>query len=117
MIMGWENHIVIPKLKLLVKISRHLELEEFHIEAIDRLFDDSILLIDTHNLKLSELTIKDISILTVNHDILDRLYSIDSPDTLFLYWLKSRDLDYEIASETEIDTQKYIRKGYTILTR
>ena len=115
--MGWSNYIVIPKLKLLIEVSRFTKCESYEIQALNKLFDDSIDELDTDDMKVADLTLKDLVILTTNHNTLSNINTIDSSDVLFLYWLYSKNIDYEIENETIVDFERYEKDGYTVLKR
>ena len=115
--MGWSNYIVVKKLKLLIEISRYTKCESYDIRALNKLFDDSIDELDMDDLKVADLNLKDLIILTNNHNILNSINTIDSSDVLFLYWLYSKNIDYEIENETIVDFEQYEKDGYTVLKR
>ena len=102
---------------MLIEVSRFTKCESYDIQALNKLFDDSIDGLDTDDLKVSDLTMVNLVILTNNNDILGRINTIDSPDVLFLYWLYSKNIDYEIQNETIVDFELYEKDGYTILKR
>lgn len=113
--MGWNNYIVVPKLKLLVRVSRYTELDDYLSDALDKLFDDSIERLDLTELRPKDLSVKDVSILINNHRILCDIATIDSTDELFMHWLESKGLDYDVLNENDIILDEYKKKGYTII--
>ncbi len=119
--MGWSNYIIIPKLKLIVEISRNInESYDYQKKALDYLTDEERLYDTTEEREIGNISTKDISIkdLTVLYSIYEQatLLSEMEPDRFFLYWLESKGLQYEIKSEFDIDDKmKEYKKTYTIL--
>jgi hypothetical protein len=125
--MGWSNYIVIPKWKLLIEVSRDVnELADYEQAAIDKIIDDENLDYDTHfdgedvvemgNVPISQVTIRDLAELYKRHDIVQSLAGMDY-NKLFLYWLKSRGIDFSVQSEYGTDAKEYIKEGYTKIER
>jgi len=116
--MGWVNFIVVPKLKLAVETSRHLdELHDFRIEAMEKLFkDEEESLLDMLEKKYSDLTLEDLNNLINMAKITDKLMDIEL-DELLLLWLHFKDIKYEIVSEYNFDKEKAKKEGYVIIER
>jgi hypothetical protein len=125
--MGWSNYIVIPKWKLLIEVSRDInELADYEQTAIDKIIDDENLDYDTHfdgedvvemgNVQIGQVTIRDLAELYKRHDIVQSLAGMDY-NKLFLYWLKSRGIDFSVQSEYGIDVKEYVKEGYTKIER
>lgn len=120
--MGWTNFIIIPKLKLVIEISRHInELDDYQKKAIDYLIDeeryeDGDEYIENKNIK--NISIKDLTRLFNTYEQANSIAGME-PDKLFLYWLKNKNIDYEIKSEFEVRENKELEKlkadGYKIL--
>jgi len=122
--MGWTNYIIIPKLKLIVETGRNIsESHDYQNEALDyltaeeRAFDEDEER-EMSNISITDITMKDISLLYTMYEK-SRLISEMEPDRLFLYWLESKGISYEILSEFDIldsgKMEQYIKSGYTIL--
>jgi len=118
--MGWSNYIIIKELKLIIEISRHDdELENYIEKSIDFLINDNCSYsdnIETDEIKVSNLTLKDLSILVTQYNNTIILKDLNY-DKMFLYWLKHRKLDYEIKSEFDINLDEYKKEGYQIVMR
>lgn len=113
--MGWNNYIVVPKLRLLIKTSRYTCLDTFTDIALNRLFDDIIEHIRLEEIRLSDLNIKDLTTLVNNNMLLCEIDTLENIDSLLLYWLKSKDIDHNILNENDADIEEYRSKGYTII--
>lgn len=72
--------------------------------------------IDISSLKVSDITIKDLCTLASAYENSSSLAFMEV-DKLFLYWLKNRDIKYEIKSEFGIDLKKYKEDGYKLIRR
>ncbi len=124
--MGWVNCIIIHELKLLVDIPREVDdidyfyekaindaIDENNFDAGEHIEEDDMLTIE--DVPIGKITIKDISGLHKRYEIIQKLAGM-SRDKLFLFWLKNRGIKYEIASEHNIDFEKYKMNGYTRIT-
>lgn len=125
--MGWSNYIVIPKWRLLIEVSRDVnELADYEQAAMDKIIDGESLDCETHfdgedvvemgNVPISQVTIRDLSELYKRHDIVQSLAGMDY-NKLFLYWLKSRGIDFSVQSEYSLDVKEYIKEGYSKVER
>lgn len=116
--MGWSNYIIIADWKLVIETNRDVnELEDYRSSALDRIIDDeNIDDTDMINVKLNELTVGNLAILLNSYTNMSDLVGIE-PDKLFLYWLESRSIEYDIKSEHNINTDEFKEKGYIIIRR
>ena len=114
--MGWSNFIIIEKWKMIIEANRSVnELEHYIKDAIDKMIDnDTEIDIDISDLKVSDITVKDLCILASAYDNASAIYQLDS-DKLFLYWLESRNIEYEIKSEHQINITQYEENGYNVI--
>ena len=114
--MGWSNFIIIEKWKMIIEANRSVnELEHYIKDAIDKMIDnDTEIVIDISDLKVSDITVKDLCILASAYDNASVIYQLDS-DKLFLYWLESRNIEYEIKSEHQINIEQYKENGYDVI--
>lgn len=114
--MGWYNFIIIEKLKMIIETHRSVgELEDYIKDAINKMIDEeSEIDIDISDLKVSDITVKDLCALASAYDNASSLYQLNS-DKLFLYWLESRDIKYEIKSEFQISIEQYQENGYNVI--
>ena len=120
--MGWTNFIIISKLKLVIETSRNInELDDYRKKAIDYLtdeerYEDGEEYIENKNIK--NISIKDLTRLFNTYEQANNIVGME-PDKFFLYWLKSKGIDYEIKSEFEIhdngELEKLKNDGYKIL--
>lgn len=110
--MGWTNFVIIPKLKLAVEISRSIdELDEWEEESIEKalyFYEEEI-----PNKKITGLTFDDAKILGEAVKILNNIP--EDRDVLFLFWLKKRNVEYEIISEMKLEEEKEKYKNYTFV--
>lgn len=114
--MGWYNFIIIEKFKMIIETNRSVgELEEYIKDAISKIIDnDNEIDIDISDLKVSDITVKDLCTLASAYDNTINLYQLNS-DKLFLYWLDSRNIEYEIKSEFQISIEQYEKDGYNVI--
>ncbi len=125
--MGWSNYIIIPDYKLLIEVPRNIDdIEDYAENAIDSAIDEEnidvgenfeeecALTID--NVPINKITIKDIAKLYKRYEIVQNLAGTDY-NVLLLFWLKKREIDFEIKSEYNMDIKKYREDGYTIIGR
>lgn len=115
--MGWYNFIIIERLKMIIETNRSVnELEDYIKDAISKIIDNesSDIDIDISDLKVSDITVKDLCALASAYDNTSSLYQLNS-DKLFLYWLESRDIKYEIKSEYQISIEQYQENGYNVI--
>lgn len=116
--MGWTNFIVIPKLRLIIETSRHLDdLHDYRKEVLDYFSDEDNT--PDEDISIGDISVKKLSVsnLTLLYNIYeksDKLFGIYT-DEFILYWLKSRNIKYEIISEHNIDLELYEKDEYTIL--
>ena len=115
--MGWSNFCIIPKLTLIIEVSRrdgqHLSL--YMEEALDKLFEDTNDLEEDPSQKpIQDLTVEDYAILDKAYNIYSNLYGMGYSQLLF-YWLESRNMFFEVVSEHEINLSEYDEKGFTIM--
>jgi hypothetical protein len=114
--LGWTNFIIIKKWKMIIETHRGVEdLEDYIKEALEKIIcSDADIDIDISDLKISDLTIKDLCILASAYDNTTSLYGMEI-DKLFLYWLESRNVEYDIKSEYNINIEEYENNGYNIV--
>lgn len=114
--MGWSNYLILPKLKLAIEISRHTEeLEEYRRYALEEAIgEESIDLDEMDQVKLTEITLKDLTVLYTAYDRMQRIAGMEY-DKLLLFWLEHRDIDYEVKSEHQVNIDEYKKKGYKII--
>lgn len=116
--MGWSNYIIIKDWKMIIETNREVdELEDYIKESLDKMIDDNTYVdISTSDLKVSDITVKDLCTMASAYESASSLTCMNS-DKLFLYWLESRDIEYEIKSEYNLDLKKYKEDGYKIVSR
>ena len=125
--MGWSNYIVIPKLKLLIEVSRNVEdIEDYEEAAIDKVIDEDNIDYDAHcegenvidmgDVSISKITIKDLTELYKSYDMVQSLSGMDY-NKLLLYWLKGRDIEFSVKSEYDVDVIECIKEGYMKIER
>ncbi len=119
--MGWSNYIIIPKLKVIVETNREVDdIEFYQKDSFDKIIDeedvDNDIYLDLENVKIFDITIKELALLYSDHEIMRCIKGIHI-DKLLLYWLKTKGIDFEIESEFNIDKEKYKSEGYIFLER
>lgn len=112
--MGWTNYIIIPKLKIAVQVSRWVDGDnETLYNAIDKLIDH----VFNHDLlfeSYKDLTLGYLSELIQVYDLARNFEDI-SINEFFVYWLKKRNIDFEIKTSNEISAEQLRRKGYKVI--
>ncbi len=118
--MGWSNYIVIDDLKVSIETNREVdEIEFYREEALDKLIDvpeDIDIDVDMENVKISELTVGNLSSLYQAYKTMCNLYGTHV-DKFLLYWLKSKNIKFNIISEYNFDIKKYEEDGFKVLRR
>lgn len=118
--MGWSNYIIIHQLKVIVETNREVEdIVFYQKDAIDKILDEENIddaYLDLENIKISDITIKDLALLYRDHDIV-RCIRGTPIDKLLLYWLKIRGIDFDVKSEHSVDREKYKSEGYIFIER
>lgn len=120
--MGWTNFIIVPKLKLVIEISRHIdEIDDYQVKALNYLTDEERYENDDNyieNKNIKSISVKDLTKLFSTYEQANNLAGME-PDKFFLYWLRNKKIDYEIKSEFQVnenkDLEKYKNDGWTIL--
>ena len=114
--MGWNNFIIIEKWKMMIEMNRNVdELQDYIKDAIDKIIrHDTDIDISMSDLKVSDITIKDLCTMALACDNTNTLYGLDI-DKFLLYWLESRNIEYNIKSEYNVDLKEYKDKGYNII--
>lgn len=116
--MGWSNYIIIEDWKMMIETNREVgELENYIKESLDKMIgNDTYIDESASNLKVSEITIKELCALASVYDNASSLACIEI-DKLFLYWLEGKDIEYDIKSEFNLDLKKCKEQGYKIIRR
>lgn len=114
--MGWSNYIIVPNMKMAIETSRHVEeLEEYKKVALEEAISEAPdELAEMDNVKVTEMTLKDLKILYTAHERMLNIAGFDH-DKLLLFWLEHRCIDYEIKSQYQIDIEEYKNNGYNII--
>ena len=118
--MGWVNYIIIPKLKLVIETSRYTEeLDESVENAMDEILEfiekqPVDISMDLFHKKYNDLTLGDLEILLRAFRLV-YLVSGEDFDKILLYWLRRKNINYEIVSEYNFNKEKYKKEGYLIL--
>lgn len=108
------NYIIIDSLKLLIEIDEDIcDIEDYEENALDKIIDeDQDDLIDIKSAKINDLTIKEIGAIASACEFVNDLAGLQV-DKLLLYWLRSRDTEFGISDN--IDIEDYERNGYRII--
>ncbi len=114
--MGWSNYIIIPEFKLAIEVSRYVEdIEEYEKDALYKITEEDEVE-DLENVKVSKITVKDLTTLYNAHKIVSSLTGFEI-DKLLLFWLQNRGIEYEIKSEFDVTTDQLKDDGYTVIYR
>ena len=122
---GWSNYVVIPKMKLLIEVTREISgIADYECVAIDDAISEDNFeyaehvegqeIVDIEDVIIHKITIKDLAELHRRYGIVQSLAGIDR-GKLLLYWLKSRSIELSIESEHNIDIDKYNKEGYVVI--
>jgi hypothetical protein len=116
--MGWSNYIIVEDWKMIIETSREVgELEDYIKKSLGKMTsDENDLDVSISDLKVSEMTIKDLCALASAYENASSIASMDT-DKLFLYWLEGKEIEYQIKSEFNLDLKKYKEDGYKIIRR
>lgn len=125
--MGWYNYIIIPKWKILIEVSRDVDdIEDYENIAIEkavseesadeRTYIEGVNVIDMGDIAINKISIRDITELYKTYEIVQSLSGMNY-DKLFLFWLKNREIEFEIKSEHNIDFDKYEKEGFMRIRR
>lgn len=114
--MGWTNFIIVKDWKIIVETHRGVEgLDDYIEDALKELIDeDANIDVHTSELKVSDITVNDLCIMSKAYERASNLYDIDI-DKLFLFWLESRGIKYEIRQGFNIDIKKYEEDGFKVI--
>ena len=115
--MGWSNYIIVEDWKIIIETSREVDkLEDYIAESIDKMVNNDTEDINISDLKVSDITVKDLCVLASDYENASSLAYMET-DKLFLFWLESKEIGYEIKSEHGFDFKKYKEDGYKIIRR
>ena len=93
------EYLIIPDLKIAIGINDIEDIEDSEEDAINKILnediDDDILDVETN-----KLTVKDFATFSNIHNLIQSVSGMDS-DKMFLYWLRSRNIEYTITSEKD----------------
>jgi hypothetical protein len=114
--MGWSNYIIIPEFKLAIEVSRYVEdIEKYEKDALYKITGEEEVE-EVENVKVSEITVKDLTTLFNSHEIVRSLAGLEI-DKLLLFWLQNRGIEYAIKSEFEASADRLKDDGYTVIYR
>jgi hypothetical protein len=115
--MGWSNYIIVEDWKMIIETDRGVDGLEYYIkESLDKMISDDTDIVDISCLKVNDITIKDLCVMTSAYENANSLAFMET-DKLFLYWLESKEIKYEIKQEHGLDLKKYKEDGYKIIRR
>ena len=115
--MGWSNYIIVEDWKMIIETSREVDnLEDYIKESLDKMINNDTEDIDISSLKVSDITIKDLCTLASVYENASSL-AFMGIDKLFLFWLESKEIKYEIKQEHGLDFKKYKEGGYKFIRR
>ncbi len=114
--MGWTNFIIVKDWKLIIETHREVqELDDYIKDALEEMIDeDANIDVHTSELKVSDITVNDLCIMSKAYERASNLYDIDI-DKLFLFWLESRGIKYDIMQGFNINIKKYEEDGFKVI--
>lgn len=113
--MGWTNFVILPKQKLVVEISRHVNnIEDYERDALRKLVDNELDLFDDTDIKVKDMTVKELCKIYSAYENMSTLSGLEI-DKFLLFWLVNKNFDFEIKPEYNVDIEEYKRNGYHII--
>jgi hypothetical protein len=125
--MGWVNYVVVPSHKLALEINRHSgELEEHEKNTLDSIigieeFDEPGIDINSRRLKREKdgrlnlsLNLGQLRKLIKSYEQAETIKAMGL-DKLLMYWLKKKNIEYEIISEHVLADKGYANQGWIII--
>jgi hypothetical protein len=113
--MGWSNYII-PEFKLAIEVSRYVaDIEEYEKDSLYKITEERDLE-DVENVKVRDITVKDLTTLYNSHEIVSSLTGFEI-DKLLLFWLQNRGVEYKIKSEFDITDDQLRDDGFTVICR
>jgi hypothetical protein len=115
--MGWSNYIIIKDWKIIIETDRGVDsLEDYIKKSLDNMINNDEESIDLSSLKISDITVKELCTLATAYDNANSLAFMEV-DKLVLYWLKNKNIEYEIKQEFGFDFKKYETDGYKLISK
>jgi len=119
---GWNNYIIIPELKLAIRVSRELDEGNFYEyeDQAKKFFDLTHFITEELNYEcfekpLHKLTLDDLTdVLKIAKESADALMHLYELDKLLIYWLVFRNMKFEVISEFQFEKRKEEFKDYTV---
>ena len=106
--------IVVPDLKLIIETDVD-NIEHYEEEALTKLIENTDSEdIDLDSTKVNNFTVTEICSLANAYNIISNLNGIEI-DKLFLYWLDSKNIEYNI--DYDVDIGEYEKEGYYIIKK
>jgi len=121
--MGWCNYVLIPKWKIMIEVSRHINEDalEYSYEQFNKLSDDIEEFGEDVIWKIPEKRLKELKVIDITrlYEIADKSVASypENRDYLLLYWLKSMGIEFEIRDEFQVNEDKDKYKNWKILSR
>ncbi len=122
--MGWVNYVVVPSHKLAFEVNKHVEkLDERDEKTLDNLVEqEEATRLDIGDIKLKSLdkklnlslNLRQLKVMLNAYDQVEKL-GLMSKDTLLMYWLKKKGVNYEFMSEHVFFEKGYDKQGFHII--
>lgn len=113
--MGWTNFVIVKDWKMIIETHREVgELEDYIKDALEYIINCDTNIDSMSELKVSDITIKELCAMSSSYERAGDLYDIDI-DKLFLFWLERRNIKYDIMQGFKIDIKEYEENGYQVI--
>lgn len=109
------NYIIVHNPKLIIELEKDVEyLEDYEEDALDKMIHENPDSFEKNvmDIKIASLTFRETHALFFAHDIIRRIIGLDV-DKLLIYWMITKDIDFEI--EDSIDIEEFKKNGYNII--
>jgi len=113
--MGWINYVILPKQKLAIVISRHVnDIEEYEKDAFRKIIGNELDPFEDSDIKVKDITVKELCKIYSAYETMSTLSGLEG-DKFLLFWLVNKGIEFEIKSEHNVDIEECKRNGYHII--
>jgi hypothetical protein len=112
--MGWSNYIIIDDWKIVIEVNRGVdEIQKYIFDSLENIINN-VSDIDVSELKLSDITTKELCVISSVYENASNLFDLDI-DKILLYWLEKKNIKFEIKSEFKINLSDYEANGFKVV--